>query len=272
MTLGTAEFGFIRELVLRRSAIVLEPGKEYLVEARLSPLARQLGADSIEALVLRMQGTSEGDIHTKVVEALTTNETSFFRDVHPFESLRAQVLPELIEARRGERRLDIWCAASSSGQEPYTIAMVLEQFADDLAGWDVRILATDLSSEMVARCRAGRFTQLEVNRGLPSPMLVKHFEADGREWVAKEKLRRRLTCREMNLAEAFPVMPRFDLVFMRNVLIYFDTATKAAILDRVLGVLRRDGYLFLGTAETTLGVHEGFERAALGKTIAYRPR
>ena len=257
-TLAPPDFDFVCQLVRRRSAIVLEPGKEYLVEARLSPLAKELGFGDPTELVAQLRRDT-GPLADRVTEAMTTNETSFFRDIVPFDLLRQEVLPELVVRRATQRRLRIWCGASSSGQEPYTIAMVVDQ-VPELAGWDIEILATDLSPEMLDRARSGLYSQLEVNRGLPAQLLVKHFERSGTGYQLKEGLRRSVEFRMLNLAEPWPTLGPFDIVFMRNVLIYFDVETKREIFGRVRRVLAPDGYLFLGAAETTVNIDAGFER------------
>jgi chemotaxis protein methyltransferase CheR len=272
MTISAGEFEFIRKLVRDRSAIVLEPGKEYLAESRLMPVARQEGCASLQDLVDRIRADRSGGLERKVIEAMTTNETTFFRDVHPFEALRKRVLPDVLAARAGERALNIWCGASSSGQEPYSIAMVLRESQAALAGWAVRVFASDLSREMLERTREGRYSQLEVNRGLPAPMLVKWFEKQGTVWQVKPELRAMLELHEMNLAANWPAFPPLDIVFMRNVLIYFDIATKQLILGKVRRLLRPDGWLFLGGAETTLNLDDGFERVMIDKATGYRLR
>jgi chemotaxis protein methyltransferase CheR len=270
MTLPATSFDWVRQLVQRESAIVLQPGKEYLVEARLLPIARKLGLDDVGKLVdhVRSRPTPEGT--RSIVEALTTNETSWFRDGDPFTALTTTVLPAVTAARGPGERLQIWSAACSSGQEPYTIAMLLEDALPNAAA-RVSITATDLSREMVARTRAGRFSQLEVNRGLPAPMLVRHFTRAGTEWEVAPALRRMVTASECNLAAPLPRMGPFDVVYLRNVLIYFDLSTKQAILRRVRALMRPDGWLFLGAAETTLGVDDTWERVVIGRSSAYRP-
>lgn len=202
---------------------------------------------------------------------MTTNETLFFRDGHPFESLRTLVLPELIARRQAERRLSIWCGASSSGQEPYSLAMVLKDVLSQHPGFGVSLLASDVNEEMLSRTREGVYSQLEINRGMPIASLVQHFDKVGTKWQAKADLRSMITTQNVNLAAPFPRMGPFDLVFMRNVLIYFDTETKRAVLDQVRKVLKPDGYLFLGGAETTLTIDSTWERAAFGPSTAYRP-
>ncbi|MET7420686.1 CheR family methyltransferase [Dactylosporangium sp. NPDC005555] len=270
MTLTAQEFAFISGLVRRDAAIVLEAGKEYLVEARLLPLARQSGLPSVSEFVARAQQRPEPEIHRKIVDALTTNETSFFRDGEPFKQLVDTVLPDLLVRRATTRSIKVWSAASSSGQEPYTIAMVLQ---DNLPpGWSFDIIGTDISTEMLTRAEAGQYTQLEVNRGLPAPLLVKHFERNGAHWQVAQALRKHTSFRRLNLAAPFPSMGPFDIVFIRNVLIYFDVQTKRTVLQRVAGTLRPDGWLFLGSAETTIGIDDRFERVVAGRTSAYKLR
>jgi chemotaxis protein methyltransferase CheR len=270
MTLATTNFDWVRDLVRRESAIVLQPGKEYLVEARLLPVARQMGLPDVGKLVETVRMRPDLESTRKIVEALTTNETSWFRDGDPFTALTSTVLPQLLAARGPVDRLQIWSAACSSGQEPYTIAMLLEDALPGAAS-RVSITATDLSREMVERTKAGRFSQLEVNRGLPAPMLVRHFTRAGNEWEVAPALRRMVTVSECNLAAPLPRMGPFDVVYLRNVLIYFDLPTKQSILRRVRELMRPDGWLFLGAAETTLGVDDSWERVVLGRSSAYRP-
>jgi chemotaxis protein methyltransferase CheR len=270
MPISTSEFNFVRELVRQRSAIVLEPGKEYLVESRLTAVARVEGFASLEQLLGELRSQPANGLHARVVEAMTTNETSFFRDIHPFDSLRQSVLPDLIQRRAAERQLVVWSAACSTGQEPYSIAMLIRENFPALAGWSVRILATDLSTEVLARARLGRFTQLEMNRGLPARYLVKYFTKSGSDWQIQDDIRAMVQFREMNLAERWPPIPTPDIVFIRNVLIYFDVATKREILAKMRKVMRPDGFLFLGGAETTINLDDSFERVSLGKATCYR--
>jgi chemotaxis protein methyltransferase CheR len=266
------DFDFVRRLVYQRSAIVLEPGKEYLVESRLAPIVRQTGLTSISELVTKLRAPGSTALERDVIEAMTTNETSFFRDLWPFEVLKSDVLPDLIAKRQTSRTLTIWCAASSTGQEPYSIAMLIREHFPQLAGWTVKIIATDLSVDVLDRAKAGRYSQLEVGRGMPAALLVKYFERAGLDWQLKSDIRRGVEFRQMNLADPWPALPPADLVMVRNVLIYFDTETKKAILGRVRGVLKGDGYLFLGAAETTLNLDEGFERLQFQRTGCYRLR
>jgi chemotaxis protein methyltransferase CheR len=254
------DFEYVCRLVRDRSAVVLEAGKEYLVEARLAPLVGKLKVGSISELVGRLRSGPDEGLTTRVVEAMVTTETSFFRDLHPFETLRTAVLPELIRRRAGEKRLDVWCAACSSGQEPYSLAILLREHFTGLAGWRVSIVATDLSGEVLARAREGRYSQAEVNRGLPAALLVKHFRQHGATWELAEEVRRMVEFRELNLVRPWPALPRMDLVFLRNVMIYFDVDTKREILGRVARLLRGDGYLLLGGAETTLNLNDSLRR------------
>jgi len=268
MAITPTEFDVVRTLIRTEAGIVLEPGKEYLVEARLSPLARREGLPGASALIAQL-GRLKGPLHTKVVEAMTTNETIFFRDIEPFEVLRKEVLPAMMDARRATRRLTIWCGASSTGQEPYSIAMTLLDIPE-LANWTIDILATDISTDVLARARRGLYSQLEVNRGLPASYLVKYFEKKGLEWQISERIRAMVRFEYLNLMRPLPPMTAPDIVFLRNVLIYFDSADKSAILTRIRNVMRQDGFLFLGAAETTRNLDDRFERLPFSKTGCYR--
>jgi chemotaxis protein methyltransferase CheR len=256
----STEFDFVCRLVRDRSGIVLEAGKEYLVNARLTPVARQCDLESVSALVGRLRAGPDGGLAARVVEAMVTTETSFFRDLHPFETLRTTVLPELIRRRQNERRLGVWFAACSTGQEPYSLALLLREHFPQLAGWRLDLLATDLSAEALARARAGRYSQIEVNRGLPAVLMIKYFRQHGATWELNEDVRRMVEFREMNLTRPWPPLPTADLVFLRNVMIYFDVETKKVILGRVARLLRPDGYLLLGAAETTLNLCDSLRR------------
>jgi chemotaxis protein methyltransferase CheR len=270
MALSAHDFDYVRRLVYDRAAIVLDNGKEYLVESRLAPVARQQGFASLEHLVRELRRGPFNGLHRKVIEAMTTNETSFFRDFHPFEALRKDVLPDLLRVRRPDRQLNIWCAACSTGQEPYSIAMLLREHFPELGSWKVRIVASDLSEEVLARARAGSYSQLEVNRGLPAAMLVKYFIRHGSEWQLRDEIRNMVEIRPINLVEPWPVLPPLDLVFVRNVLIYFDVEAKKGVLRGVRRVLRPDGYMLLGNAESTLSLDPSFEWATVAGTGIYR--
>lgn len=260
----------LRKLVYDSAAIVLEREKAYLLEARLAPVLREEGLPNLDALVARMQGFAGGPLRQRIVEAMTTNETSFFRDIHPFTALRETIIPQLLESNRAARSVDIWCGASSTGQEPYSIAMLLREHFPALRQWRVRILATDYTSDVLNRARAGRFSQIEVNRGLPTPLLLKYFRQEGIEWVIKDEIREMVEFQRMNLIERWPVLPRMDVVFLRNVLIYFDARTKAALLPRIHRTLRPSGYLFLGAVESVLNIAPGFVEHQAGRTLYYR--
>jgi chemotaxis protein methyltransferase CheR len=273
MEISAATFDFVRTLVCDQAGIVLERDKHYLVEARLIPIARRRGFDSADALVTHASRTGDLSLKQCVIEAMTTNETTFFRDGEPFEALKQDVLPAIIERRQVTKQLRIWCCAASTGQEPYSIAMLLQEHFPQLAtdGWTLSIFATDLSEEVLARAREGRYTQLEMNRGLPVTYLVKYFDKQGLEWQVKPSLRRVVQFDKLNLVKPWQEIGSFDVVMLRNVMIYFDVPTKQHLLDRVRRVLRPDGYLFLGSAETTMGIHDGFERETWRRTGFYRP-
>ena len=270
MTISSTAFTFVRELVRAESAIVLEPGKEYLVESRLVPLARKAGHRDVDAYVAELSTRRTPAALKQVVEALTTNETSFFRDSDPFTELRERIFPALAK-NRASRRLRVWAAACSSGQEPYSIVMTALD-TPALAGWTVDVVATDLSEEMLDRGRRGEFSQLEVNRGLPATTLVRHFERQGLNWRINQSIRERVEFRHLNLTRPFPPLGQFDVVFLRNVLIYFDLPTKREVLGRVRQVLAPDGHLFLGAAEMTMGVDDAWERVPAGRSSVYRIR
>ena len=268
----TADFDYVRKYVREQAAIVLEPGKEYLVESRLLTLARKENMGSVDVLISRLRAEPRGPLHRKVVDAMTTNETSFFRDVHPFDTLRKSILPEIIARRAAERKISFWCGAASSGQESYSALMLIAEHFPELLQWDLRFVATDLSCDMLTRAKAGRFSQLEVNRGLPATLLVKYFSRHGAEWEIKPDLRRRVDFRELNLLSEWSMLMPVDVILLRNVLIYFDLETKKSILAKARRILRPGGYLLLGGAETTTNVDDAFERVVFNKTTCYRVR
>jgi chemotaxis protein methyltransferase CheR len=265
-------FGFIRNLVKSKSAIVLESGKAYLVESRLTPVARELGLQNITELVAELQKPGSQKLTQRVVEAMTTNETSFFRDIHPFQALKTSILPNLIQRREKEKTITIWSNACSSGQEAYSIAMILNEHFPTIKDWKVRILCSDLSSQILERARAGIFNQTEVNRGLPMNFLLKYFTKDGNQWKICSDIRKMVEFRELNLVEPFPhTLPKMDVVFLRNVLIYFSPETKSEILKKVHRTMHADGYLFLGGSETTMNLNVNFQREQVGSAVCYRP-
>jgi chemotaxis protein methyltransferase CheR len=264
------DFDTICQLLRERSAIVLEAGKEYLVETRLAPLVHQLKMNSIGDLVAQLRCQPSNGLYRQIVEALVTTESSFFRDHHPFEALRRVIIPDLINRRRSERRLNFWSAASSTGQEPYSLAMLLREHFAELAGWRISLLASDLSRQVLEKAREGRYNQMEVNRGLPATLLVKYFEQHGTDWQLKPAIRSMADFQEINLSRAWPVLPRMDLVLIRNVMIYFDVETKKDILSRLARVLSPDGYLLLGGAETTFNLSDRFRRVEPLKSGFYQ--
>src|SRR5262245_62117674 len=258
MALTRASFDYVRCVLRQRSAHCLEDDKVYLVETRLLPLARRHGFESVEALVLRLRGRGNERLLGELIEAMTINETFFFRDGHPFEVLRQSVLPELVRRRAEVRCLNIWSAACSSGQEPYSVAILLRHHFPALSGWNVRLMASDLSAAMLARARQGRYSELEISRGLPPELLEAYFHKQTDGWQIRDDLRRMVEFRPINLSGAWPELPPLDLVLLRNVLIYFDVPTRQQILERVRKVLQPDGYLLLGGAETTLNLDDRF--------------
>ncbi len=270
MAISEADFQTVQQFVYRQAAIVLQPGKEYLVEARLTPLAAREGCSSLADLVSRIRSRPPTPLHKKVVDAMTTNETSFFRDTTPFQALEKVVLPQLLASRAKENAINIWCAAASSGQEPYSMAMVMRERFPQLSSWTVRFLATDISREMLDRCRTGTYNQLEINRGLPVELLAKYFKKQGMEWQIDESLRRSIDFRELNLVGPWPQLPPMDVVFLRNVLIYFDPQTKKSILSKVKTLLKPDGYFFLGTSETLVQLDDGLRPIAIARSGCYQ--
>lgn len=263
------DFAYLADLLKQRSGLILTPDKEYLLESRLRPLIRSRGLTDFREFVSALR-TGDRSLANDVVEAMTTNETSFFRDIKPFQLVRNVVLPALLAARTGTRQLRIWCAACSTGQEPYSLAMVLEDERARLDAWTWQIVATDIAPSVLTKAQNGLYSQFEVQRGLPTPMLLKHFAKVGDSWQLKDEIRRRVMFKTANLLDDLRGLGRFDLIFLRNVLIYFDPDTKRAILDKVSHQLAADGFLFLGGAETVIGVTEAFEPVPDQRGI-YRP-
>jgi len=253
------DYDFLRKLLKERSGLDLSADKQYLVESRLLPLARRLSLGGISDLVQKMKGMGAESLISDVVEAMTTNETFFFRDKVPFDHLREEMLPALLQARAARRSLRIWCAASSTGQEPYSIAMTLKELGPAVAGWRFEIIATDLSPQVLEKSKSGLFSQFEVQRGLPIQLLVKYFKQAGEVWELSPEIRAMVQHRQLNLLHDFSSLGTFDIVFCRNVLIYFDQTTKVAILERIAKRLEPDGYLTLGAAETVVGLTDAFK-------------
>jgi len=265
------DFDYIRAMVRRESSIVLDDGKMYLVISRLSPLARENEFPSVGAFISHLQSSAFGELHTLAVEAIATTETSFFRDHHPFAELRDTILPELIRMRRDtSKSLCIWSAACSSGQEPHSISMILRDRFAELAGWNLHLLASDISRRMIERAKEGAYTQIEVNRGLPAPYLVRFFNQNENEWRLKDELRGMFRFFRQNLADEWVSVPPVDILMLRNVLIYFDVETRRKVLRHVRRILRPGGYLVLGSAETTLNLDQEFVRVRSGRAVFYQ--
>jgi chemotaxis protein methyltransferase CheR len=253
------DYEFLRKILKERSGLDLSPDKQYLVESRLIPLARRISLPGITELVQKMKAGSADALTAEVVEAMTTNETFFFRDKIPFDHLRETMLPAMLQARASRRALRIWCAASSTGQEPYSIAMCLKELGATLAGWRVEILATDLSQGVLEKSKAGLFSQFEVQRGLPIQLLVKYFTQVGELWQLNADIRGMVQHRQLNLLQDFGHLGTFDVIFCRNVLIYFDQDTKAGIFERLARVVEPDGFMVLGAAESVVGISDAFK-------------
>jgi len=257
--MNSKDFQLFGEIVHQRSGLVLTEEKVYLLESRLVPLARRRGLDSLEDLADEIRRHRDERLLTEIIEAMTTNETFFFRDNKPFDIFRESVLPKLLEARAGQKSLRILNAACSTGQEPYSLAMLLSEQAAKMAGWRVEILATDISNEVLEKAKAGLYSQFEVQRGLPIQLLVKYFQQTGEIWQIDSSIRAMVKFQHKNLLESLSDLGNFDVVFCRNVLIYFDQETKSRVLDQVHKILANDGALFLGGAETVLGICDSFK-------------
>lgn len=271
--IAKADYEFLCQLLLERSGLSLGTGKEYLLAARLVPLAQSWGLQDLAELVRELRRTpSQPQLLSAVVEAMTTNETLFFRDKTPFDELRDRLLPPLIAARSSIRRLRIWCAAASTGQEPYSLAILLREHFPELSDWLIEILGTDLSQAALERAAAGVYSQFEVQRGLPIQLLMKYFQQEPAGWRIADDVRRCVAYRRLNLLEPFQHLGQFDLILCRNVLIYFENDLKKQILDRMAPLVRPDGCLILGAAETALGVTERFERLGGCRSAVFQPR
>lgn len=268
--MNSSDFEFLSSLLYKQSGLVLTPDKGYLLETRLQPVARSHGLTSIEQIVSTLKTRRDEKLVNAITDAMTTNESLFFRDRTPFDQFKTVVLPSLLESRAAKKSIRIWSAACSSGQEPYSLSMVLDELASKLTGWRVEIIATDISTEMVARARAGVYSQFEVQRGLPVQLLVKYFQQDGDRWQLSEKIRRMVTFREFNLLQDPRALGNFDIVFCRNVLIYFDQETKRKVLEGVARQLAPDGYLYLGGAETVISITDKFQPVK-GQRGMYQP-
>ena len=252
------DYEYLRRLLKERSGLDLSADKQYLVESRLMPLARRSGLAGIPELVAKMKSGADA-LTAEAVESMTTNETFFFRDKLPFDHLKEAVLPALVQARAARRSLRIWCAASSTGQEPYSIAMCLKEAGLLLSGWRTEIVATDLAQGVLEKARAGVFSQFEVQRGLPIQLLMKYFTQNGELWQLNADIRSMVQYRQLNLLQDFSHLGTFDIIFCRNVLIYFDQDTKIDIFDRLSRMIEPDGVLALGAAESVVGITSAFK-------------
>lgn len=264
------DYRFLQEHIYARVGIVLEDNKHYLFESRLAPIIRQFSLGSINGLCKALLDQSNPKIGQEVVEAMTTNETYFFRDPAQYEAIRDELLPRLEEDRRATRKLRFWSAASSTGQEAYSLAMLLRE--SRLRDWDNQILGTDFSTKVVERAKAGVYQQIEVNRGLPTALLVKYFRRQGLDWHLDEQVRKMAKFERIDLRDSMRTLGPFDLVFCRNVMIYFDNETKRNILKNIHGTLFRGGWLLLGGAETAFGLDEWFDRRTMGNMTVYVAR
>ncbi|WP_417694421.1 CheR family methyltransferase [Roseibium sp.] len=260
--MSPSEFEFLKKFLKDRSGLVLSNDKQYLVESRLLPIARTSKLETLSALIQLVQRGGQRQLEIDVVEAMTTNESFFFRDKTPFDHFNETMLPALLQSRSSQRNLKIWCAAASTGQEPYSLAICLKEAAAKMGGWRTRIVGTDLSQEVLEKAKAGLYSQFEVQRGLPIQMLLKYFEQKGDMWQISPSLRAMVEWRKLNLLENFNHLGEFDILFCRNVLIYFDQPTKVEILNRLAKMLPEDGYLVLGAAETVVGLTDAFQPVA----------
>ena len=256
--MNVSDYDYLRKLLKDRSGLVLAADKEYLVESRLLPIARRLGVANLGELVARLKEPSVEPIIVEVVEAMTTNESFFYRDKIPFDQFRNHIIPRLIQSRANERRIRIWCAAAATGQEPYSLAMIIKEIGRQLAGWRIEIIGTDLSVEVIEKAKAGVYSQFEVQRGLPIQMLLKYFSQQGETWQISPEIKTMVQFRALNLLEDFAHLGRFDVVFCRNVLIYFNNETKIDVLQRIARNTAPDGFLTLGAAETVVGLTDAF--------------
>ncbi|MBL4691730.1 MAG: protein-glutamate O-methyltransferase CheR [Magnetovibrio sp.] len=269
--MNPADFEFISSLIMSRSGLVLTPDKAYLLESRLMPVARKHGLKGLEDLISTLRLRRDESLIVEVTEAMTTNESFFFRDTKPFNLLRDEVLPPIMEKRAANKRLRIWCAAASSGQEPYSIAIVLKELGTKLAGWNIEIVGTDISNDILRKAQKAQYSQFEVQRGMPIQLLLKYFDKVDENWIVKPEIKNMVQYKYWNLLEDPKPLGNFDIVFCRNVLIYFDAETKGKVLATVANMMPEDGKMFLGGAETVLGVSDKFKPVAGQRGVYARP-
>ena len=270
MSLTPFDYKFIRRLLVNETGVQLGDSKQVLVESRLASFIQRNKLGSLRQLMSSLRLNRDIDFQRKVIEAILINETSFFRDAHPFDCLKEKVFPELLEKRKEQKSLSIWSAACSSGQEAYSVAMTLHEYFPEVDNWNLELTASDISLDMLERAQSGTFKQLEVNRGLPARLLVRYFQQQGLRWKIDPLIKKMVQFRRINLIEPWPYIGRQDIILMRNVLIYFDMETRKSVLARVRQHLKPDGYLFLGAAETTLNIDKAYEQVRHGRTICYR--
>lgn len=268
--MNDAEFEILRDHLKNTSGLVVTPDKAYLLESRLLPIAREYGFADLSELAQKVKLKSDKALLKSVTEAMATHESSFMRDGKPFERFKKIILPQVMEKNSATRKIRIWSAACSSGQEPYSLSMLLKEEGVKLSGWTIEILATDISDAILEKAQKGVFTQFEVQRGLPIQMLVKYFEQEGEQWRIKPEIRNMVTFKNVNLLESLSGMGSFDVIFCRNVLIYFDAPTKGDILGRLCGCIKPDGFLVLGGAETVLGISDAW-KSLPGQSGLYLP-
>lgn len=255
----TEDFELISGLLKQRSGLVLPIDKVYLLESRLTPIAHRRGLETLDDLVNEVRLKRKEDLLTEITEAMTTNESFFFRDNKPFDLFKDSVMPQLLQSRQSKRRLRIWCAAASTGQEPYSLAIILKEMEAKLPGWNIEIIGTDISQEVLDKAKVGLFSQFEVQRGLPIQLLIKYFNQVGDMWQISDEIKNMVSYRRFNLLDPFTLLGSFDVIFCRNVLIYFDQPTKTEVLERMRKLIPDDGTLFLGAAETVLGITDKFK-------------
>lgn len=263
------DFEFLSGLLKDKSGLMLTPDKVYLLESRLTPLARKQGLDTLDALVAKLRSRTDPGLVKEVTEAMTTNESFFFRDNTPFDLFKNHVAPAMQKAR-SQKKLRIWCAAASTGQEPYSLAILLREQWAKWSDWRIEIVGTDICTKVLEKAKVGEYSQFEVQRGLPIQLLIKYFTQEGDVWRISDDIKRMVTYKPFNLLDNFASLGAFDVIYCRNVLIYFDQETKGQVLDRMSNILAKDGTLFLGAAETVLGITDAF-RPVRGQRGMYVP-
>ena len=260
---------FVCSLIQRRSGMVLDTKKSWFLISRLQPLLRDASFGDFEALVNALRDNPEGELLQRVIESVAVHESSFFRDHQPFKALTDSVLPRILSSHADSRSLNIWCAGCSTGQEAYSVLLAIRENFPELRAWDIRILATDISHQAIRRAKDGLYSQLEVNRGLRAPLLLRYFEKRDLNWQVRADLRTAIDFRQLNLLDCWPRLPKMNIVFLRNVLIYFDVATKRRLLAAVAEQMREDGFLFLGAAEMPLSGDNAFQRLDFTRSACY---